>query len=505
MSRRARIALAAATVAIVAAGPGPAFASWAAGGSGSAFAKGRSMPAGNRPTVSVTGRNVTVSWTAASFAGGPAVSGYRVTRYSGGTGSTPGASCNGTIAALTCTENGVAPGTYTYTDAPRQGLWNGAESPNSTSVVVGSPSFSLSAPTWITSLPTTLSGSIANYVTGETVTFRLDDASSGTVLSGSTTPSTIPTSGSATTSTTIPAGTGDGTHAVYAVGSGGASTATASIGIDRTAPTISAKVIIKNQGGTSGFVKQGGTYYVYANVSDATSGVSTVRANVSAITTGATNVTLSSGSWTVRGVTYNYRSALQTASNPLAAGSKSFTVTATDVAGNSTTPSGSATVDNTAPTAADIQAANTSGLTVGKAETGDTITWSFSEPIEPESLVAGWDGTAMTVTLRIQNNSGGDRVQVRNAAKTATYPVGTTLLANTGYVTAQVNFTGSTMTMTGTTLVVVLGTPSAPGSVGTVATTGTTTYTPVNSLYDRAANACSTATASESGGLDVEF
>ena len=505
MNRRARIALAVATVAIVAAGPGAAFASWAAGGAGFGYSKGRTMPTGNQPTASVTGRNVTVSWTAASFSGGPAVSGYRVTRYSGGTGSTPGASCNGTIGALTCTENAVDPGTYTYTDAPSQGLWNGAESPKSSSIVVGSPAFSLTAPTWIASLPTTLSGSVANYVAGETVTFRLDDATSGTVLTGSTTPSTIPTSGSATTSTTIPNGTSDGTHAVYAVGSSGASTASASIQIDRTAPTISTKAVIKSQGGTAGYVKQGGTYYVYANVTDATSGVSTVTADVSTITTGATSVALSSGSWTIRGVTYNYRSALRTATNPLAAGSKSFTVTATDVAGNSTAPSGSATVDNTAPTATDIQATNTSGLTAGKADTGDIVTWTYSEPIEPESLVAGWDGTAMTVTLRIQNNAGGDRIQIRNAASSAAYANGTTVLPSTGYVTAQVNFTSSTMTMSGSTLVVVLGTPSAPGSVGTVVTTCTITYTPVNTLYDRAANACSTTTANETGAADVEF
>ena len=69
-------------------------------------------------------------------------------------------------------------------------------------------------------------------------------------------------------------------------------------------------------GGVGGFIKKGGTYYVYANVTDTgnpASGVSTVNANVSAITSGSTAATLTAGTFTVDGVSYNRRSASLTA------------------------------------------------------------------------------------------------------------------------------------------------------------------------------------------------
>ena len=80
----------------------------------------------------------------------------------------------------------------------------------------------------MSALPTTSGGSIANFLDGETVIYRLDNATTGTVLAGSITPSPVPVGGSATVSVTIPAGTSLGAHTVFAVGSLG-STASAAI------------------------------------------------------------------------------------------------------------------------------------------------------------------------------------------------------------------------------------------------------------------------------------
>src|SRR5205814_1202211 len=139
----------------------------------------------------------------------------------------------------------------------------------------------------------------------------------------------------------------------------------------------------KSVGYLTGSVKQGGVYYVYANVSDTgapASGVSTVTANVSNITSGSTAVTLTAGSYSAGGVAYAYRSAALTASNPLSAGSKSWTLTMTDGAGNSAATAGSAIIaDNTAPAGSDVQTANKAGGTAGHAEAGDTVTFTFSE------------------------------------------------------------------------------------------------------------------------------
>jgi hypothetical protein len=245
---------------------------------------------------------------------------------------------------------------------------------------------------------------------------------------------------------------------------------------------------------------------VYANVTDQgspSSGVASVRANVSSVTTGATALALTAGSFTVEGMSYNYRSALQTAGTPLAAGPKSFSITATDVATNAATQGGfSATVDNTAPSATDVQTVN-GGATPGRAENGDQVVLTFSEPMDPYRVLAGWTGASTTVTVRLVHNGGGDRVQFRNAADTATLPLGTVFLNRTDFTASTRSFTGSTMVMSGSTITITLGTPS--GAVTTAAGAATMTWTPVNTAWDRAGNACSTATRTEVAPVDLDF
>jgi hypothetical protein len=198
-----------------------AHAAWTHSGSGTQWAKARSMPAGTTPTVSVSNRSVTVSWSQATIGGTP-VAGYVVQRYdTGGNVQTIGSGCSGTVSALSCTETGVAAGSWKYTVQPKQGNWLGAESPQSASAVVASPALSFSSSTTLTSLPTTMSGSIANYIPNQTVTYRLDNPSTGTVLTGSISPTPVQSSGSATVSVTIPSGTSNGSHSVYAIGSSG--------------------------------------------------------------------------------------------------------------------------------------------------------------------------------------------------------------------------------------------------------------------------------------------
>ena len=483
--------------------PGTALASWVTTGTGMGAGKADSVPAGDAPAVVVTGRDVAVSWSAAAFDDGTDVSGYRVARYLDGSGisGTVGASCAGTLTALTCTETAVPPGDWRYTITPVHHDWTGPEGSLGPIAAVGTPSWSFASSATITSLPTTLAGTLSDFGTGETVTFRLD-AETGLTLSGSTIPDPIPFAGTATTSVTIPAGTSDGIHEIFAVGSGG-SVASSIVTIDTTGPVVSGAVIGKLQGGRPGFVKQGGTYHVYANVSDPTSGVATVSANVSTVTTGSTVVALTSGAWTVDGTSYGYRSALLTASNPLTAGTKTFSITAADTVGNAGTTGGfSVTVDNTRPSPSDAQVAN-GGATVGKPEAGDIVTLTYSEAMEPVSILAGWDGTSTSVTVRVIQAGGQDRLQVWNAGNTAQLPVGQLRLGRADLVTANVAFTGSTMTLSGGVITVVLGTPS--GATGTAAGTGTITWTPSATATDLAANACNAVNRTEGGAADIDF
>lgn len=272
------------------------------------------------------------------------------------------------------------------------------------------------------------------------------------------------------------------------------------------APTISRRVVSKTTPYLAGSVRQGGTYYVYAEATDAGCGVATVRADVSSVTTGQTSVALVAGTYSAGGVAYSYRSAALTANAVLSEGSKAYTVSATDNASNVASAPFSVTVDNTGPTATDVQAVNRSA-TVGKPEAGDSITLSFSEIIDPESVLVGWTGVSSDVVVRITHNLTGDVLTIRDSANTAQLPLGSVTLAGTEYVSTTRDFgasgTKSSMTATGTTLVLTLGTPS--GTTGTQLVGGAMVWAPSASATDGAGNACQTTSATESGLLDVEF
>jgi predicted ribosomally synthesized peptide with SipW-like signal peptide len=278
---------------------------------------------------------------------------------------------------------------------------------------------------------------------------------------------------------------------------------------DWVAPTVSSTVIAKTPGYIAAFVKQGGSYYIYANVADTgnpSSGINVVTANVSTITTGGVAVPLLPGSYSAEGTAYNYRSAVTTVMNPLAAASYSYTLTSTDVATNSRLQTGfTATVDNTVPTASNIQTTN-GGPIAGRPDIGDVITYTFSEQVDPQSVLAGWTGASTNVVVRV-NNTATDTVLIFNAANTTQLPMGSVNLARNDYVTANRTFgatgTPSTMVRTGSTITVTLGTQSGAGT--TAAANGTSVWTPQTTPYDRAGNAMTAATATETGAADKEF
>jgi hypothetical protein len=331
------------------------------------------------------------------------------------------------------------------------------------------------------------------------------------VLSKTLSPTTVPASGAVTATVTLPAGVANGTHTVYAI-DGQGDVASASITVAQ--PTVAGATIAKSSGGAAGYIKQGGTYYVYANVSGSgapPAGVSSVKADVSAVTTGQTATSLSSGSWTVGGQTYNYRTAQLTAKTPLGAGSASFTVSLTDSASAKTTTSYSVTVDNTTPTGSGIQSANAGGGTAGRAEAGDTITLTYNEQLDPDSLFSDWDGSSMNVAVVLVDggSSANDTIQVWDVPRVTQIPLGTIDLGRKDYLTSHsvdvfgYSGTPSTMVMNGSTITITLGTPSVTADTATGS--GTMTWTPSASATDRAGNAASTSAVTENGSADKEF
>jgi hypothetical protein len=114
----------------------------------------------------------------------------------------------------------VPPGDWSYAVTPRFGLWSGPEGPASSAAAVAPPSLGLDSAV-VTTLPATVTGALAGFASGQSVSLRLDDPASGTVLSGSVTPSPTTSAAASSVSATLPAGTANGSHTVYAVGSGG--------------------------------------------------------------------------------------------------------------------------------------------------------------------------------------------------------------------------------------------------------------------------------------------
>lgn len=149
---------------------------------------------------------------------------------------------------------------------------------------------------------------------------------------------------------------------------------------DTVNPAISRSTIQASAASANGYIKQGDTYYIYAEVTDATSGVNAVTANVANIAVGETAVALiyNVDGYTIGAQTYHYRSAQKTADNPLAEGNKSYTVDANDNAGNNATQLTSGIlVDNSTPNDPSMDFYNSSA----KGSSLTTDTWyNFSLP-----------------------------------------------------------------------------------------------------------------------------
>jgi hypothetical protein len=277
---------------------------------------------------------------------------------------------------------------------------------------------------------------------------------------------------------------------------------------DFEAPSASAATIAMTSGGPPGFIRGGGvSYRVYANPVDSgnpPSGLDDVSANVSSFDSGQTNVALGTGGCpcTIGGVTYSHRSSSLTANNSISDGAKSWTLTLDDNAGNSRTQAFSVTADGSRPFASDIQ--TTSAGQPGRPTAGDTVVYTFTEPIVPGTVLSGWNGSATAVRVFIANSSfGGDDLSILPGSGGGTLPLGTVDLDENGYVSSNSTWS-ATMSMSGSQIVVTLGTQTG-GNSGTEGNSGTMTWSPSTTPTDAAGNNVDNDSASESGGNDREF
>ena len=191
--------------------------------------------------------------------------------------------------------------------------------------------------------------------------------------------------------------------------------------VDTAAPSVTAAAIAAETGTSpAGFVKQGGDYAVYADASDA-NGVASVAADVSSVTTGQGSVSLAScsSSCTVGGHTYLYKSAALTVSNPLSEGSKSFTIGASDVVSNTSSPvSFSAVVDNTGPSVSAVVAATTGTSPPGFVEQGGTYRVFANVTDLPAGAGDASGVNASSITANVANVTAGQTAAALSACGT---------------------------------------------------------------------------------------
>ena len=379
---------------------GPAASAfWSSVNSGFGAAKADAVAQGAKPTTSVSGASVTVTWAASTTAAGRSVTGYSIARYasaSGGTAVAAAGTCAGTVAGLSCVDSGVATGNWYYTVTPKLSQWQGTESTRSAVTAVdATPPLapSVTAPTYV---------------------------HSGNV-------NAVPVTG--------------------------------------TAEALSSVALTVTGTGAQPLTQ-------------------TVSAN-------------SSGNWTATPMNMS-------AFSP---GTIGYSAQATDAAGN-TGPAGTASSikDVSSPTVTGVQL-NNGGATPGKVEKGDSVTITFSEPINPTTICSVWANNTTNVQTQAGNNADNVIVNVSSTntltvtgAGCPTLRVGSVALGG-NYTSSAISFSGNggnasslSWNPTARTLTITLGSGTAGSNTVSTSPTPVPSYTPASGITDIASNPLSTNT-----------
>jgi hypothetical protein len=178
---------------------------------------------------------------------------------------------------------------------------------------------------------------------------------------------------------------------------------------------------------------------------------------------------------------------------------------ATDGA-TSATDTNAFTLDVTAPTATDVQATNDGGGQSGRAESGDRLTFTFSEPIAPGSVLPGWTGTARAGSVRLVGGATGTTTLTVGDGDGAALTALGTVVVGDDYVAAGRTVTlPATLAVVGSTVRVTLGGTHADirrGGAGDMRWTPGGVTDPEGNVVG---NAGQPVTEARSGSADREF
>jgi hypothetical protein len=175
-------------------------------------------------------------------------------------------------------------------------------------------------------------------------------------------------------------------------------------------------------------------------------------------------------------------------------------------------------VDNTPARGYDVQAVN-GGSIVGRIETNDTLSFTYSTTINPASILTGWTGTSTSVVLRARDGvlSGGaaaadtldfwTTTQYKTAVNLGSVALNGDFVRKNKTVGVTCTMVASTVTVNGvnaTKITLTLGATTG-GGLRTYNTAKNMTWTPSGSALDTAGNTVSTAPVTELGTLDRDF
>lgn len=243
-----------------------------------------------------------------------------------------------------------------------------------------------------------------------------------------------------------------------------------------------------------------GTLNLNATASDAGSGLSALAIQRK-LSSGGTWTTICSGATSPRNCTFN--------TTTVADGLYDFRALGTDVAGNEgymVFPN--RTIDNTPPVVSDIQTTN--GGTLGRPDSGDTIIYTYSEEIDPSTIMSGWSGSTTDVAVRLNYSFGAsDTLTVFDNSNSSQVAIGSVNIGD-GYVSFLTwLFNGNpvfnaTMVQSGNAVTITLGSLRS-SSTTTSAGNRTLYWTGNTANTDLAGNALTAGTATESGPADPNF
>ena len=192
----------------------------------------------------------------------------------------------------------------------------------------------------------------------------------------------------------------------------------------------------------------------------------------------------------------------------VADGSYDLRAIATDTGGRTTTSAviASRTVNNASPAATDIQGTN--GGTSGRLDSGDVITFTYSQAILKSSIRTGWTIGTQAVTVRVIDNASNDYLDFYDSGNTARL----NLTASASGLETKANHVAgngirfaATMAQSGNTITVTLGARSG-GPVNTGVTTATTMlWTPSTSATNAGGLAVLPLSATETGAASGDF